>query len=130
MVGRRAGSGWRLGPAVAIAVLMLALPVFKFEEEAGLPVQAHHILENDTEVARFLADADPGRSVIVNDIGEVSRLHGGGLLDLWALGSNDVLRAYRDGTMGRGFVTTTAARDGDAVARWVSTDPAEVRWGS
>lgn len=109
-------AGRRRGALLVLALLAVALPFPKYGEEAAVPVAAHGIEVHNAELGRFLAAAYPERAVMVNDIGEVSWLHGGTLVDLWALGSYDVLRAYRDGSMGRGFVTALAARDGAQVA--------------
>jgi hypothetical protein len=106
----------RVGAAIALLVLLVALPVFKLKEEAAIPAAAHTIDLRNAELGGFLAAAYPGQTVMVNDIGEVSWQHSGGLVDLWALGSYDVLRAYRDGRMGKDFVAALAARDGVRVA--------------
>jgi hypothetical protein len=107
----------RVGAALAITVLFGALPIFKAKEQAGIARTAHSIYQHNTAMGRFLATAYAGKTVLVNDIGEVSWQHSaGGLVDIWALGSYDVLRAFREGRMNQAFVASLAARDGVQVA--------------
>jgi hypothetical protein len=107
----------RLVPAAAATLVLLgALPAPKLGEQVTAPVAAHDIQRNQQELGRFLAAAYPGQTVMVNDIGEVSWLHRGGLVDIWALGSYEVLQAYRTGAMDRAFVAALAARSGVQVA--------------
>jgi hypothetical protein len=107
----------RLVPAAAAAlVLLAALPLPKLDEQIHTPQAAHTVYGNQYEMGRFLAAAFPGQTVMVNDIGEVSWQHSGGLIDIWALGSYDVLHAYRTGAMGKAFVADIAEREGVQVA--------------
>jgi hypothetical protein len=100
-------------PRALLAVAVLAaVPAFKFSLEAQIPQYAHTVHQQQYTTARLLAAAYDGSTVLVNDIGEVGWLHRGGLVDMWALGSYDVLRAYRTGRMGKPFIAQLAARDG------------------
>jgi len=106
----RLGAVW---PRALLAVAVLAaVPAFKFSLEAQIPQYAHTVYQQQYTTARFLAADYAGTTVLVNDIGEVGWLHRGGLVDMWALGSYDVLRAYRTGQMGKPFVARLVARDG------------------
>jgi hypothetical protein len=105
--------------ALAGAVVLVGLPAPKYSLQAQIPQYAHLIYQHQYAMGRFFGAEYAGAAVMVNDIGEVSWQHSGGLDDLWALGSYDVLRAYRTGEMGRGFVAHLAARDHvQAVAIW------------
>jgi hypothetical protein len=100
----------------AVALVMLALPAFKLQETATAVSSAHGIYLHNDLLARFLEQGYAGRTIMVNDIGEVGWQHQGALVDLWALGSNDVLRAYRDGRMGPAWVGALADRERVPVA--------------
>jgi hypothetical protein len=102
-------------PAAAALVLLL-LPFPKLGLQAGVADAAHGIYSRQYQLGRLLAGAYDGRAVLVNDIGEVSWQHRGPLDDIWALGSYDILRAYRTGHMDDAFVAQIAARDGVRVA--------------
>jgi hypothetical protein len=114
----------RRGPAhlrttLAAVVLLVALPGFKFSLEAQIPTYAQLIHQHQDAMGQFFAAEYAGQTIMVNDIGEVSWQHRGGLDDLWALGSYDILRAYRTGAMGPAFVGRLAARDHvQVVAVW------------
>lgn len=112
---------WVAGWCVA---LVGVLPASKFGLEAHLPVASHQIYQEQYEMARFLAGAYAGQTVFVNDIGEVSWQHRGGIDDLWALGSSRILHAYVTREMGSSFVAQLATRDGVRVA---AVFP-ELRW--
>lgn len=106
----------RIAAALLGAVLLAGLPVLKFGNEVDAPDNAHGVYLRQAQLGRFLATAYAGRTVLVNDIGEVSWQHSGGLDDLWALGSNCVLRAFRSGQLDSAFVARLAAGDDIRVA--------------
>jgi hypothetical protein len=101
--------------AALLAVLVL-LPFTRLEKDFQAPDYAHQISREQGTLGRLLAADYDGKAVMVNDIGQVSWQHRGGLDDLWALGSYDILRAYRSGEMGKPFVARIAARDNVQVA--------------
>jgi len=105
--------------ALLVLALLVAAPGFKFATEADAANQAHLIYQHQYAMGSFLGAEYEGQTVMVNDIGEVSWRHAGGLDDIWALGSYDVLHAYRTSTMGPAFVERLAARDRvQVVAIW------------
>jgi hypothetical protein len=128
----------RLAAGLLAVVVLGALPVVKFQNEVDVPNAAHGVYTHQDQLGRFLATAYDGRTVLVNDIGEVSWQHRGGLDDLWALGSNRVLRAFRDGHLDAAFVARLAAQDDVRVAAtygvlrsYIPTDWIEVaRWST
>jgi hypothetical protein len=106
----------RVRPAVALVALLLVVPLPKLDTQASAASVAHIVYRYQYQTAQFLAGAYGGRAVMAVDIGLVSYRHSGKLDDVYALGSHEVLRAYRAGRMGPGFLEGLAARDGVAVA--------------
>jgi hypothetical protein len=105
--------------ALIALVLLVALPMFKFTRQAEVVRSAQLIYQHQAPMGAFLAAEYAGTTVMVNDIGEVSWQHQGGLDDIWALGSYRVLRAYRTGQMGPDFVQRLAGEDHvQVVAIW------------
>jgi hypothetical protein len=94
--------------AIALVLLMVVLPVGKFDYMVYAPENALVQIQVQQQMADFLARYYAGRTVMVNDIGRVTWEHPGGLLDAWALASLDVLRLQTDGTYDANHTTVLA----------------------
>jgi hypothetical protein len=94
--------------ALALASLLLLLPVVKFYNIANGPASAFNQFAEQNQMAVFLSRYYQGHTVMVNDIGHVTWLHQGGLVDMWALGSFEVLEAQRNGYYNAAFMTRVA----------------------
>jgi hypothetical protein len=94
---------------IAMAALLLLLPAVKYWNIAGGPNAAANQFSQQHQMALFLSRYYNGKTVMVNDIGHVTWLHSGGLVDMWALGSFDVLEAQRNGCYNATFMTRLAA---------------------
>lgn len=102
--------------AAAVVVLVAVVAVQRLVViPAATPVGSNNIYEQQWRVARFTQANYDGRGVILNDLGLISWLHEGPVVDTWALGSFPVLEAYRSG-----------ARVNDVVERLARESDAEV----
>lgn len=98
----------RARQAIALASLLVLLPGVKYFDIVYGPSAAFNQFAEQNQMASFLARFYQGRAVMVNDIGHVTWLHQGGLVDMWALGSFEVLRAQRDGYYNASYMTALA----------------------
>jgi hypothetical protein len=96
---------------LAVVLLMVVLPIGKFDFMLNAPTSALVQTQVQQQMADFLARYYGGRTVMVNDIGRVTWEHRGGLLDAWALASVDVLRLQRDGDYDADHMTVLAQED-------------------
>jgi hypothetical protein len=102
---------------VAAAVVVLLIAVVAVQRlvviPAATPIGSNNIYEQQWRVARFTQQYYDGRGVILNDLGLISWLHDGPVVDTWALGSFPVLKAYRSGDRVNDVVARLA-READA----------------
>jgi hypothetical protein len=96
---------------LALVLLLVALPIGKFDYIAYAPESALVQTQVQQQMADFLARYYDGRTVMVNDIGRVTWVHRGGLLDAWALASISVLRLQYDGEYNSSHTTVLARED-------------------
>ena len=99
---------------LATVMLLVVLPIGKFDYTVYAPEGARIQTEVQQQMADFLARYYAGRTVMVNDIGRVTWEHRGGLLDVWALASLDVLRLQHDGQYDADHMTVLAQKHGVA----------------
>jgi len=105
--------------AIALAVSLLLLPGVKYFNIAYGPTAAFNQFAEQNQMAVFLSRYYDGSTVMVNDIGHVTWLHQGGLVDMWALGSFEVLQAQRGGYYNATYMTTLAHKhEAAAVAEY------------
>lgn len=97
--------------ALALALLLVVLPIGKFDYIVYAPESALIQSQVQQQMADFLARYYGGQTVMVNDIGRVTWEHRGGLVDAWALASLDVLRLQRDGEYNADHMTVLAQED-------------------
>jgi hypothetical protein len=100
---------------IAMAVLLMVLPIVKYWNVFEGPNAAANQFFQQQQMALFLSRYYDGQTVMVNDIGHVTWMHSGGLVDMWALGSFDVLQAQRGGYYNAAYMTTLAAQRNVAV---------------
>jgi hypothetical protein len=81
----------------ALLAALLILPAEKFRLTTYAPLACHNIYKQQYQMGEFLREYYPQRTAMVNDLGLVAFLHGGPLVDVWGLGSHEVLRARKDG---------------------------------
>lgn len=98
----------RARQVVAMACLLLLLPIVKYYNIVNGPVSAFNQFSEQNQMATFLARYYNGQTVMVNDIGHVTWLHNGDLVDMWALGSFEVLEAQRNGDYNAAYMTQLA----------------------
>ena len=96
---------------LALVLLVVVLPVGKFDYMVNAPSEALVQTQVQQQMAGFLARYYDGRTVMVNDIGRVTWEHRGGLLDAWALASVSVLRLQYDGEYNSAHTTVLARED-------------------
>jgi len=95
---------------IAVAAMLLLLPLVKYWNIVGGPNAAANQFSQQHQMAQFLSRYYDGKTMMANDIGHVTWLHSGGLVDMWALGSFDVLAAQRNGYYNATFMTALAAQ--------------------
>jgi len=93
-----------------VAAMLLLLPLVKYWNIVGGPNAAANQFSQQHQMAQFLSRYYDAKTVMANDIGHVTWLHSGGLVDMWALGSFDVLAAQRNGYYNATFMTALAAQ--------------------
>jgi hypothetical protein len=94
--------------AFALTALLVLLPLVKYYNIVNGPSAAFNQFAEQNQMALFLSRYYQGQTVMVNDIGHVTWLHSGGLVDMWALGSFQVLEAQRNGYYNATFMTALA----------------------
>lgn len=102
-----------LAGRVAIGILLAA--VLRVPLHINTPTAIRNIHQSQEQLGRFLAATYPGQGVIVNDIGWVGWLHDGPLVDVYGLGSIDLLRARKEGRLDRDLVAEQAVATGSQV---------------
>lgn len=94
----------RLGFGVLILAVALSV-LFRGAFTALMPHMLSVTHDQQGEVGHFVAENVPSdRVVILSDIGAPTWLRDGPILDLFALGSSDVLRAQLDGELNRDWL--------------------------
>ena len=107
-------SGWKVATA-ALILIVLAIPTGmllarrSLEANRKTPLAARNIFEQQIQIARFLRQEYSGAQVAVNDIGAVSYFADFRPLDLFGIGSNEVVAARMDHNFGRQWLEKTAA---------------------
>lgn len=82
---------WRTGVGLAVVALcLLRIPLL-----ANTPAATFNRYQNQYQLGRFLAAEYQGTGIAINDLGWVSWLHEGPILDVVGLGSVEALRATR-----------------------------------
>jgi hypothetical protein len=99
----------------AYAMLFAVLPLIKFWSIYNAPSAAYAQYAHQNQTGQFLARYYNGQTVMINDIGHVTWLHSGGLVDMWALGSFEVLKSQHDGYYNSDFAARLAAEHDVAV---------------
>lgn len=94
--------------ALTTALLLMAIPKAPFM--VRLPIASGNIHAQQYQMGRFLATSYGGRAVAVNDLGAVSYLHRGPVVDLRGVGTREVLTAIRDDRADRTFYRGLAER--------------------
>jgi hypothetical protein len=108
--------GFRWLRPVAAALVLVVFPWGKFQLMERAPVTIANVYRAQYQLARFLAQYYPGRMVAVNDLGLIGLLHGTPLIDLYGLGSHDVLRAWKEDRFDASYVDDLARRSNVQIA--------------
>jgi hypothetical protein len=90
--------GLRRGAIVVAALCILRVPLL-----LSTPTATYNVYESEYQLGRFLALHYQGEAIAVNDIGYVGLQHEGDIVDFVGLGSYDMLKARKDGTLDAAF---------------------------
>jgi hypothetical protein len=82
-----------------VGVVVLVLCVLRVPLLVNTPVATFNTYQNQYQLGRFLAEEYPGTGIAINDLGWVSWLHEGPILDVVGLGSVEALRATKAGEL-------------------------------
>jgi hypothetical protein len=88
---------WREATLVCLSIAMVLFSVARVSLLGSLPLGMSNTYRQQYQVGRFLEDAYPGHPVAVQDLGYAAFFHDGPVLDLFGLGSHDVLDRLHDG---------------------------------
>ena len=83
------------------ALLLAAACVLRVPLLVNTPIATNNVYETEHHLGQFLRDNYPGEGVAVNDIGYVSWMHEGDVVDMVGLASYDMLKARKDGALSR-----------------------------
>ena len=94
---------WRRAATLALVVVLGFTGFSRVVLLTKLPASSHEVQRQQLQTATFLGRYYDGRSVIVNDLGEVAWHHEGDVVDLVGLGTTEVLDAWKAGTFDHRF---------------------------
>ena len=90
-------------------LLFVLLPMISKYQSIWLgPQSAFQQFALQNQTGRFMAEYYNDQTIMINDIGHVTWQHRGGLVDMWALGSFEVLKSQHDGYYNSGYASTLA----------------------
>ena len=94
----------RLGIVTGACVLILPLCVRAVRAHVSIPLASRNIYEQQVQMANFVSDYYENAPIGANDIGALSFLGRGRVLDLWGLAETDIAMARRDGRYGTSMI--------------------------
>lgn len=113
---------WYAAAASIVLLLLIILPAHQYYTISVVPLASNNIYQQQYQMGRFFGQQYRERPVAVNDLGLVSYLHPGAVVDLIGLGSHTVLRSRKEGHFDSAYLESLVrANDVRAVAiydRW------------
>jgi hypothetical protein len=100
----------------ALLVGLLLLAANKVVLTLYAPVASNNIFSQHLQLGRFFGAYYNGRGILVHELGAIGYMHDGPIVDLYGLGSHDILVARRDGRLNADFVRDTSSRHKVAAA--------------
>jgi hypothetical protein len=94
----------------AVLVGLLVLATNKAILTLYAPVASSNIYSQHLQLGGFFGEYYNGRGILVHELGAIGYLHDGPIVDLYGLGSHEVLVARREGNFDGAFVRATSAR--------------------
>lgn len=106
---------WQVGLVLVLVVTALVGGI-RASKYMSVSEACKDIYEQQYQMARFVSRYYPDETIVINDIGYVSYLSEGQIVDLWGLATLEVTDAMRAGTLDEKFVENLARQRGAPVA--------------